>query len=91
MIEVEYTKDFLKSYKKIKIKNPNLASEIREKILEFQDESNHRKLRVHKLKRPFENVYSFSVNYRIRITFEYLNKKTAALLLTVGDHDIYNK
>jgi len=35
-----------------------------------------------------EGFLSFSVNYRYRIVFQWENRKTA-VLLTVGDHDVY--
>ncbi len=88
MYEIEYTKIFVKKYKKIRDKNPDLALEIKEKIEEFKNKKNHQKLKVHKLKKPFSGIYSFSVNYKIRILFQY-KKEKIIVLLTVGDHDIY--
>jgi len=63
----------------------NLKEEIRESIELFRIGENHTKLKVHKLK-GIENAHSFSVNYKIRIIFEYENKQTVNLLY-VGSHD----
>jgi plasmid maintenance system killer protein len=49
---------------------------------------NHSSLKVHKLNGPLKGSYSFSVNYKIRIIFQYVSKKEV-VLLTVGDHKIY--
>ena len=90
MYKITYSYSFLKKYKKFKLKNKNLAEEIKEKIEEFKYEKNHKKLKVHKLKKPFKNLHAFSVNYKIRIIFEYSDKKTMVILLTLGNHDVYN-
>lgn len=62
--------------------------DIIEKIEMFRASENHKRLKVHKLKGSLSGVYSFSVNYQMRIVFEYADKNTA-LLLTIGDHHIY--
>lgn len=87
MIEVEYTRRFLRDYGKL----PGaLREEIKEKIALFQENQNHSMLRVHKLQGSLKGLYAFSVNYRYRIIFDYLDKKKRKLaLITVGDHSIY--
>ncbi len=82
-ITVRYTATFLRMYKKL---YPHLKEEVKEKINLFQDTSNHQKLKVHKLQGRLDNVYSFSVNYKIRIIFEY-EKADIVNLLQVGSHD----
>ena len=65
-----------------------LVAEVLEKIELFKAPENHEALKVHKLKGKFSDCYSFSVNYKFRIVFEYSGKRQATLLL-VGDHDVY--
>ena len=60
-----------------------------DKIKLFQNKSSHKSLKVHKLKGALNDRHSFSVNYKVRIVFEYLEKKNKAALLAIGDHDIY--
>ncbi|HEY4501914.1 MAG TPA: type II toxin-antitoxin system RelE/ParE family toxin [Candidatus Paceibacterota bacterium] len=68
-----------------------LQEEALEKIDAFKKPANHKALRVHKLKGKLGVYYSFSVNYKYRIIFEWVGKgKKIAGLLTIGDHDIYN-
>lgn len=86
MIDVSLSPSFLKKYKKL---SPELQGEVRAKIKEFQDPANHEALRVHKLQGRMKGRYSFSVNYKYRIVFHWIEKNTEAYLLVVGDHSIY--
>ena len=85
-IEIEYTKSFLRLYKKL---HPALKTETKEAIVKFQDKENHVKLKLHKLSGKGEGKYSFSVNYSHRIIFQYINENKVAVLMAVGDHDLY--
>lgn len=84
-MEILFRPEFIRLYNKLE---HTLQIEIKEKIGLFKNVSNHKNLKVHKLHGRLKNRYSFSINYRYRIVFEYINKKTVALL-SVGDHDIY--
>lgn len=88
MLEIYYTNKFSKVVHKISKSNPALFNEIFEKIEEFKDPKNHKRLKVHKLNGDFKKFYSFSVDYKNRIVFKYLNKQTAILMI-FGDHQIY--
>lgn len=85
MIEVLYKPIFIRQYKKLP---EALQQEIKEKIEIFKADPNHAYLKTRKLKGKLKEFFSFSVNYEYRIVFQYENKKTA-VLLTVGNHDIY--
>ena len=65
-----------------------LQKEVISKIELFKDTKNHKILEVHKLKGRLRKHYGFSVDFHNRITFDYLSDNEA-VLLTVGDHDIY--
>jgi mRNA-degrading endonuclease YafQ of YafQ-DinJ toxin-antitoxin module len=84
MIEIIYAPSFIRRYKKL---NPHLKVEIKEKIELFKNEENHKSLKVHKLGGTLENTFSFTVNYKIRIVFEYGEERNTVNLLLVGDHD----
>ena len=86
MIEISFTSTFERSLKKL---SDNLYDEVVEKIYLFRDSRNHRQLKVHKLKGRLAGKYSFSVNYRYRIIFDW-ETPTSALLHGVGDHTIYD-
>jgi len=85
MIEIEYAPAFLNQLKKLP---KELQDEAIEKIAAFKSRSNHRQLRVHKLKGKMAGKWSFSVTYSYRIAFKWL-PDGAAGFLAIGDHDIY--
>ncbi len=85
MLSIIYAPAFVKQFKKVEVP---LQEEVLEKIKFFQDENNHQSFKMHKLHGEFKTCYSFSVNYKIRIVFEYLSKNEVALL-ALGDHDLY--
>lgn len=81
-ISIQYAPTFIRMYKRLP---PSLKEEVREKIAQFQDHTNHEALRVHKLKN-LKQTYAFSVNYHTRVVFQYENKLLVSLLY-VGTHD----
>ena len=85
MILVSYKPSFIKEMENLE---KDLYGEVLEKIELFQHEKNHVPLKVHKLKGKLSAKYSFSVNYKIRIVFQYESKKEA-VLLAIGNHDVY--
>lgn len=85
MIEVEYAPAFLNQLKKLPVE---LQEEAVEKVALFRNRSNHRQLKVHKLKGKMLGKLSFSVNYSYRIVFKWLPDKAAGPL-AIGDHDLY--
>ena len=87
MINVAVIPAFKRRFDKLPAK---LQAEALEKIELFKDQGKHRALRVHKLKGPFADCYSFSVNFEYRIVFQYLTKKEVVLLM-IGDHDVYDR
>ena len=87
MITVGYVPAFLK---KLALLEPGLYLEAKEKIELLKERSNHKQLRVHKLEGKLVGCYAFSVNYKTRIVFEYLNnRKQEIRCLDVGSHDVY--
>lgn len=85
-MEVSFTRAFFKRLNKYE---KEFRESIFEKIEEFKNQKNHEHLKVHKLHGKFSKFYSFSVDYKTRIVFEYVSK-TEVALLSIGDHDIYN-
>jgi len=86
MLTISFKPSFLRKMSGL---DAALREEAVEKIELLKDLENHCILRVHKLHGPLGSRYSFSVNYKTRIVFEYISK-TEVALLAIGDHDIYN-
>jgi len=86
-MEIVYSPGFLR---KLKSKDFDFQEEVIEKIELLEDSRNHKSLKVHKLHGNFKGCYSFSVNYKTRIVFEYISKEEI-VLLAVGDHEVYKK
>ena len=86
MIELIYAPRFVRYLKRLL---KDLQEEAAEKIDLFKHSANHVVLKVHKLHGKFSKCFSFSVNYKIRIVFQYVSKSEVALL-SIGDHEIYD-
>lgn len=85
MIQVVYSKKFIKLYDNL---INDLKIEVKITIEKFKNIENHKQLKVHKLHGKMKDSYSFSVDYKHRIIFRYLDKNTA-VLMAFGDHQIY--
>jgi len=87
MFEIFYAPIFIRQ---LKLLEKDLQEEVLEKIELFKKRDVCEQLKIYKLKGRLSGRYSFSVNYKTRIVFDYLSKKEV-ILLAVGDHDIYKK
>ncbi|HBV33083.1 TPA: hypothetical protein DIC39_02475 [Patescibacteria group bacterium] len=85
MIAVRFTPSFVRQIQSL---SDEIQEEIFQKVNLFKTQLNHRSLKVHKLKGRLAGRYSFSVNYHMRIVFEWLGKNEV-LFHAIGDHDVY--
>jgi len=84
-MKVLYSPCFIRKYKKLPKKIKDLVED-NEKI--FLKNPFDKKLKTHKLTGKFKGLWSFSVDYKYRIIFEFVNKD-AVYLHSVGTHRIY--
>ena len=82
---IEYSKNFLKSLRKLPERIIGQAEE-KEKI--FKDNSFHSVLRTHKLSGKDKDCWAFWINYSYRIKFIF-SGEDEVLFLDIGPHDIY--
>lgn len=84
-MEIYYSSKFAKEYKRLsnKIKT---AAEIKELI--FRKNPFDPKLKTHKLTGKLRHFWSFSIGYKHRIVFEFIDQNTI-WFLSVGTHQIY--
>ena len=83
-MKIFYSPHFLRAYKKLPKEVQHIAEE-REEI--FRENWKATFLETHKLKGPFSGFWSFSINHRFRIIFEFDGDDVH--FHDVGDHDIY--
>lgn len=84
-MNIIYSNKFLKSYRSLDDKTKIL---VKDKIAVFQKDQFNKMLKTHKLKGRFSGYYSFSINYDLRIIFDY-EKKDLIRFHIIGKHDIY--
>jgi plasmid maintenance system killer protein len=88
-MDIAFAPAFVRQYKHLPT---GLQLEVKEKIALFRDPKNHRALKVHKLTGNLKEQFAFSVNYKTRIVFWYAKSKPKeAILVAVGDHDVYDR
>lgn len=87
MIEIEYSPKFAKTYKKLPAGVKKIAVE-KEKI--FRRNPFDKRLKTHKLSGRLEGYWSFSISYKYRIIFSFVNEKLVRFH-TVGGHAIYRQ
>ena len=86
-MNLSYASSFLKQVKKC---DSCLQEEVFTAVEIFQQNPHHPSLKTHKLQGKLAGRWSFSVNYKIRIVFEYLSKESV-VLLAIGSHDVYKR
>ena len=84
-MKILYSPKFQKKYKKLPSQIQNLA-ENKRKV--FRKEPFHPTLKTHKLHGELNGCWSFSINYKYRIVFEFLGEDIIKFH-SIGDHDIY--
>ena len=84
-MQIIYSPRFLKDYRRLD-KPKKQKAEAKEII--FRKNPFDKRLKTHKLTGKFENLWSFSVDYDCRITFEFKSEK-AVIFHAIGGHAIY--
>ena len=80
-----YLPRFAREYKRL----PEQVKRIAEKKeIIFRNNPFHSQLKAHKLHGELDGFWSFSLNYRYRIIFDFVDNETVRFY-SVGDHDIY--
>ena len=85
-MNVEYSKRFVKQYKKL---SPKLKVRVRERINIFIQDPFNSKLENHSLHGEYEGFRSINITGDIRLIYELLNDGTARLGLIGTHHELY--
>lgn len=86
-----WSKTFVRAYKRIIRRQPELPGRIEQTLKMLIQDPFHPQLRSHKLKGELGGIWACTVNYDFRILFEFAqNQKSGEeeiLLLTIGTHE----
>ena len=85
-MEIFYTAQFARLYKKIPDEIKRKA-EKRETL--FRENPFAPSLKTHKLQGDLSDFWSFTIDFRNRIIFEFKDDRTAVIFHSIGDHDMY--
>ncbi len=90
-MKLEFDSDFVDDLKKIRRSDPKLLKRVWEKLSFFEKNPKHLSLRLHKLSGSMTDVWSVSVNRKIRMIF-YYKSDDVAYFVDIGSHDeVYRK
>jgi len=83
------TSAFVRSAKKVLKRDRMLAQALQDTLTLLSEDAFHPSLKTHKLKGDFSGFWACSVEYDLRIIFEFVQKEgvEAILLEAVGTHD----
>ena len=91
MTNLVWSPTFVRAFKRVIKKNPELRSQIEQVLQQIAEDPFQLSLRSHKLKGDSSGRYSCSIDYRNRILFKFVtnpeSREEEILLLTLGSHD----
>ncbi len=85
MIRIEYGTHFKKAFTKL---SPEIQQRAYEKEVIFRENMFHPSLRTHKLKGELSECWSFSVTYKYRVLFTWIDSARVGFI-DIGTHNIY--
>lgn len=85
MANIIYSKNFVRQFERLSNNTQEIAYT---KIDLFKKNPKNPSLKTHKLHGELKEYFSFSVDYKIRIVFEYIDSNTISFS-KIGDHKIY--
>lgn len=88
-MKIELSSGFRKAFKKISTKKPEIAVLALEKILLFSQQPTNPSLKFHKLSGEYGGLYSFKVEYDIRIIVDLIDPDTAILVMICTHDEVY--
>jgi addiction module RelE/StbE family toxin len=86
MIEIAFENSFKRSYRRKIAGNQDRERRFRQKLKLFQNNPFETSLRTHKLSGKLQELWSFSVEYDLRIVF-YFADENKVVFIDIGTHD----
>jgi addiction module RelE/StbE family toxin len=85
-MQIEFSVRFLKSFKKLVSRRPEVAISVLQKVLLFSSDPFSPSLALHKLKGRLNDVWSFSVENDVRIIVDR-EDPNKVVFVDIGSHD----
>ena len=85
-MEIVFSTHFQRDAKRL---SKSERSVIEECLALFVDNPFNPNLKTHKLTGSLSGLWSFSVNFHLRVIFEFIEKQKA-LFHSIGDHSVYD-
>lgn len=86
MIEIAFESSFKRSYRRKIAGNSEREKRFKQKLAVFQKNPFETSLRTHKLSGKLQELWSFSIEYDLRIVFYFADEKRA-VFVDIGTHD----
>lgn len=86
MIKISFDNSFKRAFKKCIKGNKTLEKKFRDKLEQFQKNPFEPSLKTHKLSGKLKDLWSFTIEYDIRIIF-YFTDNNDAVFIGIGSHD----
>ncbi len=91
MRQIGWTPKSLRAFNRLIKRNPDLRSAIEQTLNQLSEDPFHPSLQTHKLTGDLAGIWSASIDYKLRILFEFVNdvesQEQSILLLNLGSHD----
>jgi addiction module RelE/StbE family toxin len=88
---IGWTPKSLRAFKRLIRRNPQLRPLIEQTLTQLAEDPFHPSLQTHKLTGELSGIWSCSIDYKLRILFEFVENpeagEEAILLLNLGSHD----
>jgi mRNA-degrading endonuclease YafQ of YafQ-DinJ toxin-antitoxin module len=86
MIEILPTSGFRRAFKRKVRGNKILEKRFRDRVEIFQQDPSDPRLKTHQLSGQLEGLWSFSIDYDVRVVFSFV-ESDRALFIDIGTHD----
>jgi addiction module RelE/StbE family toxin len=88
MVEISFSTSFKKAFKKA-AKNKAIETRFWQKIELFTQDPFHPQLKTHKLSGKLKNLWSYSVDYDLRVIFYFENKSKVVFIDIATHNEVY--
>ncbi len=85
MVEIAFSSSFTRAFKKNVAGNASLEARFWERVELFKNNPFEPKLRTHKLSGKLKDLWSFSVEYDVRVIFSFA-EQDKVIFVDVGSH-----